>query len=380
MLCIGGRRTELEAMIISLYVDDPATLRACALACSRLCYWAQSRLFCTIITNFDVDGRLPWSRRAQRLADIFDRSPHLLFHVRSLVIGDSYPALLAVLATQKWKELASLELFLIPHESEDVVKSIQMLVSGASLETLRLAFGYETWSSMYFSRILANCSPTLVNIDLVHCSTEVHNINAPPQSPLAVSDTLNSPQRAQIQRLSLIESPGAVAALDTGTLPLDLTQVREVIYRQSPHVSLHSVLRQSRAHLTLKVDPNDLTLATFDFSLPSLRALECSFTARSVRSIISRIPRTSRLTMLTLTTSPNDWDPEITFLNHQHLVAKLFDDKLSERFDYLRMVRVEVQPSLRRSETELTPAELTMTIEQTLPKLSNAGMVSIIFL
>nr|GAT57328.1 predicted protein [Mycena chlorophos] len=363
---------ELEAHIILNHVDDTASLRACALACGRLCYWAQSRLFATITTYSDWDCSLSWAKRVERLVDILSRSPYLLLHVRSLVLVDSYPALLGVFATQRWKSLARLELHIIPEPSEEVVTSIQRLISGPSLQMLRLGFYGESWDSVYLSRILAYCSPTLANLDISHCSGSTSG------PPLQIPSTLNfgSP-RAQIRRLRLADSPAAVAALDADILPLDFTHVQEVVYSKSPHASLNSLLRRSKAHLSLKVDPKDCTLTSFDFSLPSLHTLECTYTPRTAHHILPRIPRTSRLTTLTLTASPDDWDPE---LQDQHqLIGALFDDQLLERFHRLRVVRVEVKMSLSRLEEELSTTELTLAIEGALPKLANAGMLAIIF-
>ncbi|KAF7299559.1 hypothetical protein HMN09_00961100 [Mycena chlorophos] len=367
---------ELEAYIIVNHVEDRASLRACALVCSRLCYWAQSRLFAAITTYFDWGCKLSWAQRAKRLIGILDKSPHLLLHVRSLVVMECSPALLVVLATQAWKALDSLELQMIPHPSEEVVLNMERLISGPPLQALRLEFDDESWNSLYFSRILAHCSATLANLDISNCSGSTND------PPLPLPSTVNTGvRRAHIQRLRLIGSSAAVAALDADILPLDFTHLHEVVYSESPHPSLHSLLRRSKAHLSLKVDPKDPTLTSFDFSLPMLHTLECAFTASTAWNIIPRIPHTNCLTTLTLTTSISEWD-EFPY-PHQNIGEQL-DNQLVEHFHCLRVVRVEVKPPNTQFRTpffeeEITTTELILAIQQALPKLTNAGMVSIIF-
>ncbi|KAJ6476351.1 hypothetical protein C8R45DRAFT_377566 [Mycena sanguinolenta] len=389
---------ELERSIVVDYVVGETTLRSCALTCGRLCYWAQSRLFHTINIGWDYKiTQGPWMRRVARLLTVLDTSPHISSHIRVIHVERSFTALLAVLASRKWDMLDALHLHEIPRGDEDeyrALESLQQLISAPALRTLELAFDNLVWSRTYFRSLMSHCSSTITDLRLKNCHDDF-GPHADVEYPL--SDAASQPRLLpRIKRLGLIYAPAAVAALDELSCPLDLTHVRHLEYyvsRPTPHNSLGALLRRTgiRSNIhSLKVYPDDDdTLENLDFNFPSLRRIECRFTYDALSNLFPRISDGNRLTELTLTTFHDKWqaddDLDLETHSHHHRLGLQIDSILSEKFPSLRAVVVEVEICPRRSNHDrsiprLNPAVVVRSIERSMPRLAEMGMVSVIIL
>ncbi|KAJ7053880.1 hypothetical protein C8F01DRAFT_504056 [Mycena amicta] len=380
---------ELERCILVDYVSSDAGLRSCALVCGRFCYWAQSRLFHTITIKADWDSKYytcrartdgPWMKHVDRLLGILDASPHLASHIRTLFVTQSFPALLTALSARSWDTVETLRLRRLPLADDAVFDCLQRLVSLPALRALELWF-HIGWSASYLTGLLAYCSSTLTDLRLALC----HNIHAhvdyhPPCASRAPSRPL-----PQISKLTLTYASAAVAALAKPTFPLDLTRVRHLEYRESPNDSLGLLLGRIGTHLTfLKVDTTDSSLKNFDLTLPSLTKIECNFSNLAQWHLFARLPDQNRISELTFTTSHREWQDTGDGCVPYRLVGPRLEGIMLPKLPSLRSVVFEVTKWPRKLEArvripKLNHAAVVLAIERVMPRLTEMGMLSVIF-
>ena len=147
--------------------------------------------------------------------------------------------------------------------------------------------------------------------------------------------------------------------------------------RQTIHVI------QSSSHPSV----DDDTLENLDFNFPSLRRIECRFTYDALSNLFPQIPDGNRLTELTLTTFHDKWqaddDSDLETHSHQHHLGLDVDSILLEKLPFLRAVVVEVEirrSNYDRSIPRLNRAVVVRSIERSMPRLAEMGMVSVLFL
>ncbi|KAJ6466985.1 hypothetical protein C8R45DRAFT_1106398 [Mycena sanguinolenta] len=245
---------ELERSVVVDYVDDDETLRSCSLVCGRLCYWAQSCLFQSIIIGCDSSCdplEQLWTRRVGRLAAILHASPHLASYIHSIHVQSCSPSVLAALASRDWHALTALELYDIPRGDEGgTLESLHRLVAAPVLHALTLSFASRAWSASYLRSLLVYCSPTLVDLRLMQC----HEDSGVAFQCPTPNHGLERRQRPQISSLKLHRAMAAVPVLND----LDLTHLRNLDYHRSSHDSLSQFSRSVGCNVrSLKLNASD---------------------------------------------------------------------------------------------------------------------------
>ncbi|KAJ7053872.1 hypothetical protein C8F01DRAFT_503862 [Mycena amicta] len=369
---------ELERCILVDYVSNDAGLRSCALVCGRFCYWAQSRLFHTIRIDYDWDSKYevridgPWLKRVDRFLGILDASPHLVSHIRTLLVNESFPTLLTVLSARSWDTVETLRLRSLPLGDDTAFECLKRLVSLPALRSLELGFRHK-WSASYLTSLLAHCSSTLTDLHLMLC----HDIHAYVDFHLPCTSRTPSRPLPQIGKLTLTYASAAVAALADPSCPLDLTRVRHLEYRESPSHLLGPLMRHIGNHMTfLKVpDATDPSVADMDLTLPSLAKIECNFTGLAQWYLFARLPDQNVITELTFTTSHDKWQD-----TDEHIRLLWFEKSMLPKLPFLRAVVFEVTKWPRKLKgPKLNRAAVVLAIERVMPRLTEMGMLSVIF-
>ncbi|KAF7307612.1 hypothetical protein MIND_00556400 [Mycena indigotica] len=371
------RPSELERAIVVDYLDHIPGLKACALVCSRFCYWAQSRLFRKIGTGYET---LPGSppepsrcmRRVHRLLAILENSPHIISHIRTLRIHESSPTLIDLLASRQWNTLRTLHICgLQLDDYESALGGLQRLVSSPRLNILE--FECSQWNPELFWNVMAHCSASVSQLILINCCTRM-----PLQYPRLLLQAVKTP--ARITTLTLRGAGNALPVLLDPLFPLDLTHLSAIDYYNSPNKLLEPFLARHRSIRSFKIHVVDSTVQNLPLSLPSITHLEFQFTLTAFCEWgpLMNLPLHNSVEKLTLTTFHNLWQDNSWF-RAQNQIAGYLDALVApgKKLAGIRMVVVEVSRQPRT--VDFSRAAVVKAMESSMPILANSGRLSVVF-
>ncbi|KAF7307623.1 hypothetical protein MIND_00557500 [Mycena indigotica] len=373
--------SELERAIVVDYLDDFPALQACALTCGRLCYWAQSRLFRKVGTSYEEPTRPsltgPCMRRANRLLATLESSPHIVPHIHTLRIHQSFPALIDLLASREWPTLRTLHIYRLRLDDyESALGGLQRLVSSPRLNILE--FECFQWNPELFWNVMAHCSASVSQLILSNCCTDGPRI--PLQYPRLLLKAVNTP--ARITTLSIRGAGDACTVLFDPLFPLDLTHVSAINYYNSLNKLLEPFLARHRSLHSLRFDVRDESVAELPLDLPSLTHFEFKFPQRAFfqDSVLMRLPLHNSVEKLTLTTFHNHWQDN-HWLQTQDRIARRLDALVApgQKLAGIRMVVVVVEVSRQPRTVDFSRAAVVKAMESAMPILARSGRLSVVF-
>ncbi|KAJ7210022.1 hypothetical protein GGX14DRAFT_565823 [Mycena pura] len=395
---------EVEQHILLQHLESRTALRSCSLVCSRFGYWAQSRLFESIVVSFRQRGDFPnpWIGRMRRLAGVLEASPHLALFVRRVKVWETTADVLAIIATMSLPNLHTLKLRgILRSDGSDVIQSFRRIVWGSSLRNLQLDFEPSSGNASYFSAFAAVLPFSLVSLNISRCM----ETSVDPWDAAVLPCARLRPYSPTIQRLRLHFCPEAIALLNSPACPIDLGSVKHLDYCHSAYPELSLLLRRlgrtvdsitfrpagpggmiPLCPLLARIHPlSDTSLSNFDFHmLPGLVHIDCWLTEELILDVIERLPVANRIRSLRVGTSHPRWqDPSVApDLDDQDMeqLGSDFEDAVLRRLPDLTTIMLEVTiiPDVGEPNHPVFDAtSVAAAIRKSMPRLSSKPIFSL---
>ncbi|KAF7354379.1 hypothetical protein MVEN_01126600 [Mycena venus] len=351
ILPVGLPIQELWDLIIDEILSKK-DLRSCSIVCRAFVARAQFSLFRLICIWRTTHQHTV--ARAIELTSLLAASPHLIPHIRSLILGACDAGVLSPLVQIPWTHLESISFGLRVSSAVDFHR-IHNLVYLRSLR--EVVFRGWQWKTEDIAKILSHCTQHLAHVEFFECGRA------------AVGFPLVSQCRTPMIRHLYFKDSAMPSSLINYPLPWDLSALTHVRGSQSMY-GLNSFLLKVRSTIeSLHLDGIDHSIESLDLSsFPLLKYLTSDSMGRSFATMLASLPPNNTIDTICIR-----WSGQIP-----QLVTEFQKTFISLKLPVIRRVEVEVAPET--SYFRYNATELRKRFQRDLSQIHKRGLLSVHFI